>query len=260
MLLTRNNVNVSGQGSRAMVFRMVLVATRACGRRSRANSKASFRVILFDHVGAGRPTSPPTTRRNIPASTATPTTSSRSGGDRLEEAVFVGHSVSAMIGALASIKAPGMFTRPRDGRAFAPLHRRRRLCRRILARPGDGAARISRRQSSRLVGRDGAGDHGQSRPSGTRRGLDNSFCATDPGDSAGVREGDFPVRQPRGPAIVEARTLILQCREDIIAPTRWANLFTRKSPDSRYRLLNATGHCPNLSAPEEVTTAIREFV
>ena len=41
----------------------------------------------------------------------------------LEGAVFVGHSVSAMIGALASLKAPGMFARPRDGRAVAVLYR-----------------------------------------------------------------------------------------------------------------------------------------
>jgi sigma-B regulation protein RsbQ len=59
---------------------------------------------------------------------------------------------------------------------------------------------------------------------------------------------------------VQARTLILQCSEDIIAPECVGEYVHRALPRSEYRLLSATGHCPNLSAPEEVTEAIRAFV
>ena len=57
-----------------------------------------------------------------------------------------------------------------------------------------------------------------------------------------------------------ARTLILQCQEDIIAPVCVGEYVHAQIPNSEFKLLKATGHCPNLSAPDEVTAAIREFV
>jgi len=59
---------------------------------------------------------------------------------------------------------------------------------------------------------------------------------------------------------VTARSLVLQCSEDIIAPREVGEYVHAHLPRSEFRLLAATGHCPNLSAPEEVTAAIREFV
>jgi len=56
------------------------------------------------------------------------------------------------------------------------------------------------------------------------------------------------------------RTLVLQCSNDIIAPVDVGEFMHATLPNSDYRLLQATGHCLNLSAPEEVTAAIREFV
>jgi sigma-B regulation protein RsbQ len=53
---------------------------------------------------------------------------------------------------------------------------------------------------------------------------------------------------------------VLQCRDDIIAPTEVGEYVHSKIAGSSFRMLEATGHCPNLSAPEEVTAAIREFV
>jgi sigma-B regulation protein RsbQ len=52
----------------------------------------------------------------------------------------------------------------------------------------------------------------------------------------------------------------MQCREDIIAPTSVGEYVHAQIPGSEFVLLDATGHCPNLSAPEEVTAAIRAFV
>jgi sigma-B regulation protein RsbQ len=90
--------------------------------------------------------------------------------------------------------------------------------------------------------------------------LQNSFCSTDPEiarDFARVtflsdNRGDLPS--------VKARTLVLQCSEDIIAPVEVGEYVHERLPRSEFRMLRATGHCPNLSAPEEVTAAIREFV
>ena len=55
-------------------------------------------------------------------------------------------------------------------------------------------------------------------------------------------------------------TLVLQCSEDIIASQEVGEFVTRNIPGSRIIVLDATGHCPNLSAPEEVIAAMRTFV
>jgi sigma-B regulation protein RsbQ len=59
---------------------------------------------------------------------------------------------------------------------------------------------------------------------------------------------------------VTARTLVLQCREDIIASEQVGEYVQQHIPKSEMVILNATGHCPNLSAPNEVVAAIKAFV
>ncbi len=59
---------------------------------------------------------------------------------------------------------------------------------------------------------------------------------------------------------LDVRTLVMQCREDIIAPPCVGEYVHAQIRNSDYVLLDATGHCPNLSAPAEVTAAIRAFV
>ena len=55
-------------------------------------------------------------------------------------------------------------------------------------------------------------------------------------------------------------SLVLQCSSDLIAPEVVGQYVRDQIPTSSYRLLRATGHCPNLSAPEETTAAIRDFL
>ncbi|MGF7056094.1 pimeloyl-ACP methyl ester carboxylesterase [Bosea sp. OAE752] len=55
-------------------------------------------------------------------------------------------------------------------------------------------------------------------------------------------------------------TLVLQCSEDVIAPSEVGEFVRDQISDSRLIALKATGHCPNLSAPEEVAAAIRSLV
>ena len=90
--------------------------------------------------------------------------------------------------------------------------------------------------------------------------LTNSFCATDPRVSSDFARVTFLSDSRAELAQVEARTLILQCREDIIAPIAVGEYVHRHLRNSTYQLLDATGHCPNLSAPGEVARAIREFL
>jgi sigma-B regulation protein RsbQ len=59
---------------------------------------------------------------------------------------------------------------------------------------------------------------------------------------------------------VSTPSLVLQCSDDVIAPRPVGEYVHHHLPDSRFVLLEATGHCPNLSAPEETVAAIRGFL
>jgi sigma-B regulation protein RsbQ len=59
---------------------------------------------------------------------------------------------------------------------------------------------------------------------------------------------------------VSTRALILQCAEDIIAPTEVGEYVHRHLPGSTLVKMRARGHCPNLSAPAETIAAIKEFL
>ena len=90
--------------------------------------------------------------------------------------------------------------------------------------------------------------------------LTNSFCRADPEIAAHFARATFlsdnraDLRRVRTPA------LVLQCSEDAIAPRVVGEYVHRELPGSELVQLEATGHCPNLSAPEETAGAIRAFL
>ena len=179
-----------------------------------------FRVVLFDHVGAGGsdPTAYDAERYTSLAGYADDVLDICRELD-LRDVIFVGHSVSAMIGALAAAKEPERFAKlvlvgpsPRyinDGDVRRRLHRggHRR------------AARLAREQLPRLVQRDGAGDHGQPRPPGARRGADGELLPEptrrSPASSPASRSSPTTAPTSRG-----CRRPRWSCsaRSDVIAP------------------------------------------
>lgn len=220
-----------------------------------------FRIILFDHVGAGE--------SDLSAyDSAKYSTLQGYAGDvveigralELSDAIFVGHSVSAMIGALASLQAPGMFGNlvmvgpsPRyvDDEGYIGGFSQQQV-EELLEFLVDNHLGWATAMAPAIMGNPDRPELGAK--------LTNSFCNTDPAiarEFAGVTFfSDNRADLPR----VTTRTLVLQCREDIIAPPCVGEFVHAQLPNSEYKLLDATGHCPNLSAPEEVIAAIRAFV
>jgi sigma-B regulation protein RsbQ len=90
--------------------------------------------------------------------------------------------------------------------------------------------------------------------------LTESFCASDPDIARDFARVTFTSDNRAEVPLVNVRTLVLQCRDDIIAPQCVGEWVHSRLPNSDYVLLDATGHCPNLSAPDKVTAAIRAFV
>ena len=90
--------------------------------------------------------------------------------------------------------------------------------------------------------------------------LTNSFCRTDPEIAKHFARTTFMSDNRDDLAGLETRTLVLQCKEDVIAPVSVGEYVHRHLPNSELVILDATGHCPNLSAPDAVIKAMRDFV
>jgi sigma-B regulation protein RsbQ len=223
--------------------------------------QADFKVVLFDHVGAGE--------SDLSAYDSAKY-SSLDGyasdmveiGDALDlqNAVIIGHSVSAMIGALASIRRPDLFDEivmvgpsPRyidDGDYLGGFSEAQ--IEELLSFMDENHLGWSAAMAPQIMGNDDRPELGER--------LKKSFCATDPDIAREFARVTFYGDNRKDLPNVTARTLVLQCQQDIIAPEDVGRYVHARLPNSEYRLLNATGHCPNLSAPDEVTNAIRDFL
>ena len=90
--------------------------------------------------------------------------------------------------------------------------------------------------------------------------LNNSFCRTDPDIAKQFAAVTFLSDNRTDLPKVQADSLILQCRQDAIAPPAVGQYVHRHLMNSRLVILNATGHCPHLSAPQETIAAMKSFL
>lgn len=168
----RNNVQIRGRGERAMMFAHGFGCDQNMWRFVAPAFEADFATVLFDHVGAGHSDLTAYDRGKYSTLSGYADDVVEIGRSlRLKDAVFVGHSVSAMIGVLAAIKDPTLFESVVLVGPSARYIARRRLCRRVQRSPDRGASFLSGREPHGLVGADGARHHGQPGPSRTGRGT-----------------------------------------------------------------------------------------
>jgi sigma-B regulation protein RsbQ len=258
----RNNVVVSGdpQGT-PMVFAHGYGCDKNMWRFVAPEFEPDHRVVLFDHVGAGG--SDP--RAYDPERYASLDGYADDVVAILEEldlrdAVFVGHSVSAMIGVLAAQRAPG------------------RIGKLVLVGPSpryiddeDYRGGFTEEDIDELLGSLASNFLGWSsamapvimanadRPE-LGEELTNSFCRMDPAIAEQFARVTFRSDNRGDLPSVSVPTLVLQSAEDAIAPREVGAYVHRTIPGSELVVLDATGHCPNLSAPRETVEAIRSFV
>lgn len=260
-ILERNNVQQHGSGARTMVFSHGFGCDQNMWRLVEPAFRDSFSTVLFDHVGAGQSdlaAYDPDKYLTLDGYAQDVVEIGRELD--LSDAVFVGHSVSAMIGALASIEAPEMFTNlvmvgpsPRyidDGDYVGGFTSEQ--IEELLASLADNHMGWSAAMAPAIMGNADRPELGEE--------LTNSFCRTDPEIAKQFARATFMSDNRSDLAKISARTLILQCSDDIIASEQVGKYVNREVPGSKIVYLNATGHCPNLSAPDDVIAAIRDFV
>lgn len=220
-----------------------------------------FRTVAYDQVGAGHSdlsAYDPQKYASLEGYASDLVEIGRELG--LQDAVFVGHSVSAMIGALASIEAPAMFSdlimvgpSPKyidDGDYVGGFSAQQ--IEQLLASLADNHMGWSASMAPAIMGNPDRPELGEE--------LTNSFCRTDPDIAQQFARTTFTSDNRTQLPQVRAHTLILQCSDDIIAAENVGQYVHDAVPGSELVMLDATGHCPNLSAPDEVISAIRNFV
>jgi sigma-B regulation protein RsbQ len=222
-----------------------------------------FKVVLFDQAGAGG--------SDLSAYDPVKYATLQGYADdvvalaeelEVRDGVFVGHSVSAMIGLLAIKAAPHLFS---DLVMVGPSPRY------INDAAADYVGGFDEAQIHELLEFLDANHMGWSqamapvimgnadRPE-LGEELTNSFCRTDPEIAKRFARATFLSDNRADLVDFSTRTLILQCAEDVIAPECVGEYVHRALPNSELVLMKATGHCPNLSAPDETIAAIRSFV
>jgi sigma-B regulation protein RsbQ len=260
-IIERNNVRVQGSGDRAMVFAHGFGCDQNMWRFVEPAFRDRFRTVLFDHVGAGNSdltAYDPAKYADLQGYAEDVVAIGREL--ELQNAIFVGHSVSAMIGALASIAAPELFgdlvmvgPSPRyidDGDYTGGFSNTD--IEELLASLADNHMGWSASMAPAIIGNPDRPELGDE--------LTNSFCRTDPEIAKAFAKATFTSDNRADLPLITARTLILQCQEDIIAAPAVGEYVHASIPGSKIVYLNATGHCPNLSAPAEVISAMRAFV
>ena len=257
----RNNVRVAGNGERAMVFAHGFGCDQNMWRLVAPAFERDVRTVVFDQVGAGASdlsAYDPERYANL-AGYAADLVEICDALD-VRNAVFVGHSVSAMIGVLASVSDPSLFTdlvlvSPsaryiddegyRGGFSASDIDE-------LLDSLADNHLGWSAMMAPVIMANPDRPELGEE--------LTNSFCRTDPAIAQQFARVTFTADNRADLAEVTARTLVLQCRDDAIAPIEVGTYVRDRIAGSEMVLLDATGHCPNLSAPAAVIAAIRAFV
>ena len=257
----RNNVTVRGDGEVPMLFAHGFGCDQNMWQYVLPYLEPDHRCVLVDYVGFGQ-------------SDAEAYDSSRydslegyaqqvievCGALDLQDVVFVGHSVSGVIGMLAAIERPELFSRlvlvcpsPRyinDLPEYRGGFEREEIehLLDVMDKNYIGWARSFAPQVVQVDQQDKVQE------------MEDAFCSTDPTIAREFAEVTFLSDNRDDVARVPVPTLAIQCRDDALVPDDVCRFLNETLPLGRVAELDATGHCPHMTCPEETATVIRDYL
>jgi sigma-B regulation protein RsbQ len=261
-LRTRNNVHVAGDGSTAMLFAHGFGCDQNMWRLLAPAYASRYRLVLFDLVGSGG--------SDLSAYDSDKYAALDGYADDMIElarefgggkpVLFVGHSVSAMIGLLANLKEPSLFAAQimvgpspcyiNDGDYVGGFERK------------DIDSLLETLEGNYLGWASNMAPAIMGAPNQPELGaeLTNSFCRTDPEIAKQFARVTFLSDVRKDVPKLAAPALILQCHDDLIAPIAVGEYLHRVLSRSTLSIIENVGHCPHLSAPSQSASAIDAFL
>ncbi|HVT64271.1 MAG TPA: alpha/beta hydrolase [Mycobacteriales bacterium] len=258
----QHNIHVAGQTSgQPILFAHGYGCDQNMWRHVVPRFEDRYRVVLFDHIGAGG--------SDLTAYDPVRYASLQGYADDvlqiceeldLTDLIFVGHSVSAMVGVLAAEAAPERFAAlvlvgPSpcyiDDEGYVGGFSRADIDE-LLASVDSNYLGWSSAIAPVIMGRP---DHPE-----LAQELEESFCRTDPDIARKFAHATFLADNRGDLPKVQTPSLVIQCTNDVIAPVAVGEYVRDQMPNATMTLLDATGHCPHLSAPGETADAIERFL
>lgn len=260
-ILHRNHVVVSGKGEKTIVFSHGFGCDQSIWRRVAPAFEAEYRVVLFDLVGAGQ--------SDLAAYTADRYSSLDAHAVNvlevlealdLHNVVFVGHSVSGMIGLLAAHDEPARF----DSLVMVNPSPRyisdEDYCGGFVqAEIDDLLATLDTDYLGWVAGVTPVIMANADRPELAQE-LRASFGRTDATIARHFARVIYLSDHRADLARTVVPTLVVQSSHDAVVPVSVGEYLCRQIPGSCLRVINSAGHVPHLSDPALVIAAIREFL
>ena len=260
-VLSRNNVRVLGSGTQPMLFAHGFGCDQNMWRFVAPAFADDYKIVLFDYVGSGKSDlGAYDPKRYGSLDGYVQDVLDICNALELENVIFVGHSVSSMVGVLAAKREPERFARL------------------ILIGPSPryindppyvgGFERADIEGLLETMDKNYIGWANFLAPAIMKNPdrpelaseLTESFCSTDPVIARRFAEVTFFADNREDLAHVRVPSLILQCSEDIIAPNAVGEYLHTELPGSTLRVMKATGHCPHMSHPQETIQLMQDYL
>lgn len=260
-VLQRNNVKVLGNGDQPMMFAHGFGCDQNMWRYIYPAFQDKYQIVLFDYVGSGK--------SDLNAYNAERYSDLNGYAQdildiihelKLQNVILVGHSVSSMIGMLAGIKEPSTFDKlifvgpsPRyinDTEYVGGFERK------------DIEDLLDTMDKNYIGWANFLGPAIMKNPEKPELAeeLTESFCSTDPVIARRFAEVTFFSDNRTDLANLKIPSLIMQCSDDLIAPTEVGDFLHANISNSTLKQMKATGHCPHMSAPEETIAVIQDYL
>ncbi|MDN3588488.1 alpha/beta hydrolase [Pedobacter aquatilis] len=260
-VLKRNNVKVSGAGEQFMLFAHGYGCDQHVWASILPAFEKDYRLVTFDYVGAGQSDlTAYDEQRYADLNGYAQDILEICDALSIQNAIYIGHSVSSIIGILASNQRPGLFSKMV---LIGPSAR--------YLNDEDYVGGFEQKELDDLFEMMDANYLGWSRMMGPAimanadrpelgNNLTASFCATDPEIAKRFARVTFLSDNRGDLKKVDIPTLTLQANEDIIAPLEVGDYIHKNLKQDTLVQMKAIGHCAHLSAPEETIAAIKEFI
>lgn len=261
VVLKRNNVKISGKGSKVIVFAHGFGCDQNAWKYISNSFIEDYKIVLFDFVGAGESDLSAYDPKKY-ASLQGYVNDLIEIGETLSinKATFIGHSVGCMIGSLAAIQKPDLFEQLifigpspcyiSNGDYKSGFDKE--TIDSLMEVMEEDYISWSKALAPEIMNKNNGEELSTE--------LTETFCSIDPEIGKQFARVTFLSDNRKDLPLIPAKSLTIQCSDDIIAPLSVGQYIKEHTPGNTLKILEAQGHCPHMSHPEETVQLIKEFL